>query len=132
VWQKTQVRVGQLPLSRHWGAGQRPEGNSTTTVRFGAGGSSRRFPGEHEVGRLRVLQGGGISGATWEAAGTVGRLSQGQAGNERVQSWGLHNGDCIDRKQVHRKRSSFSLLLAKQAVLQSKGKGHKVTWEAPC
>ena len=110
VWQKTQVRVGQLPLSRHWGAGQRPEGNSTTTVRFGAGGSSRRFPGEHEVGRL----------------------SQGQAGNERVQSWGLHNGDCIDRKQVHRKRSSFSLLLAKQAVLQSKGKGHKVTWEAPC
>lgn len=37
-------------------------------------------------------------------AGPMGRVSLGQAGNKRVQSWGLHNGNLRGRKLIHRKR----------------------------
>lgn len=66
AWQETHVGVGELALSQHRAKGDRPEGNSAT-LSFGVWGSSRHFLGkskEDEVGRLEVLWGEGIGGAS--------------------------------------------------------------------
>lgn len=66
AWQETHEGVGELALSQHRARGDPPEGNSTT-LSFGAWGSSIHFLGkskEDEVARLEVLSGEGIGAAS--------------------------------------------------------------------